>query len=78
MGSREVGFREVNDAIRGLAAADTGEEIWEFFCECDDLACRALIRLTLREFDDRRCAEPPRPILAGQHCRGAPVRTARA
>ena len=66
-GSREAGFRDVNDAIRGLAAVGPGEELWEFFCECDDLACRSLIQLTLREFDDRRTAIPALPILAGHH-----------
>lgn len=64
--SREAGFREVNDAIRGLALAGP-EELWEFFCECDDLACRSLIQLTLREFDDRRAASPRQPILAVHH-----------
>lgn len=66
-GSREAGFREVNDAIRGLAAAGSTEAIWEFFCECDDLGCRCLVRLTVREFDERRDATPSEPILAAVH-----------
>lgn len=66
-GSREAGFREVNDTIRGLAAAGPSEAIWEFFCECDDLACRRLIRLALHEFDERRGAIPLEPILAAEH-----------
>jgi hypothetical protein len=65
--SREVGFRDVNDAIRGLAFTGRTDEMWEFFCECDDLACRSLIQLTLREFDDRRSADPTEPILAADH-----------
>lgn len=64
---REAGFREVNDAIRGLALAGPTEEIWEFFCECGDLACRSTIRLTLSEFDGRRTALPAVPILAEHH-----------
>jgi hypothetical protein len=65
--SREVGFRDVNDAIRGLALKGPRDEMWEFFCECDDLACRSLIQLTLSEFDDRRSADPAAPILAPDH-----------
>jgi hypothetical protein len=66
-GSREAGFRDVNDAIRGLATSGPADEVWEFFCECDDLACRALIQLTLREFDDRRSVVPLQPLLAPLH-----------
>jgi hypothetical protein len=64
---REAGFRDVNDAIRGLANGGPGDQIWEFFCECEDLTCRSLIRLTVREFDDRRTSSPALPILAPDH-----------
>ena len=57
-------FRQVNDSIRELAHAGTEAEAWEFFCECPDLACHALVRLTLPEFDERRAASPPLPIVA--------------
>lgn len=69
-GSREAGFREVNDAIRGLAAAGPSEAIWEFFCECNDLACRRLIQLSVREFDERRGTIPLEPIIAVEHGAG--------
>jgi hypothetical protein len=57
-------FRQVNDSIRELASEGAGTETWEFFCECPDLACHALVSLTLPEFDERRTAAPPEPILA--------------
>ena len=60
-------FREVNDSIRRLASAGAAGETWEFFCECDDVACRALISLTLTEFDAHRTESPPLPILALHH-----------
>lgn len=60
-------FREVNDSIRRLAAPGPETQTWEFFCECSDIGCRALISLTLLEFDGRRAASPPVPILAAHH-----------
>ena len=60
-------FGHVNDSIRGLATEAQSMETWEFFCECPDLACHTLVRLTLVEFDERRTALPPVPILATGH-----------
>jgi len=60
-------FREVNDAIRRLANANSVTETWEFFCECTDVACHALVTLTLSEFDTYRAASPPLPIFAARH-----------
>ncbi len=60
-------FRQVNESIRGLATAGPEVELWDFFCECDDVACHSLVTLTLREYDERRAAGPTRPILAHDH-----------
>jgi len=60
-------FGHVNDSIRGLATDDQTNETWEFFCECPDLACHALVTLTLVEFDERRASLPPVPILLTGH-----------
>jgi len=60
-------FRQVNDSIRRLATNGSVAEFWEFFCECDDTTCRTLVTLTLIEFDERRGASPPQPILAAHH-----------
>lgn len=60
-------YREVNDSIRRLATTGPESERWEFFCECPDIGCHVLISLTLDEFDGRRAASPPLPILASHH-----------
>lgn len=60
-------FGHVNDSIRALATEDQQSELWEFFCECSDLACHALVSLTVVEFDERRAALPPIPILVTGH-----------
>lgn len=60
-------FGLVNDSIRRLATEAQTDETWEFFCECPDVACHALVSLTLLEFDERRRALPPVPILVAGH-----------
>lgn len=60
-------FRYVNDSIRSLATEDPENEPWEFFCECADVECRTLVSLSLLEFDERRAASPPVPVLATYH-----------
>jgi hypothetical protein len=60
-------FGHVNDSIRGLATEAQASETWEFFCECPDLSCHALVSLTVGEFDKRRTALPPVPILLVGH-----------
>jgi hypothetical protein len=54
----------VNDEIRGLASNGLAAETWEFLCECGDPDCRQLVSLTPAEFDERRAASPPVPIVA--------------
>jgi hypothetical protein len=60
-------FIHVNDSIRGLAGKGPGAQSWEFLCECPDVTCHALVSLTLIEFDERRAASPPAPIIATEH-----------
>ena len=60
-------FPHVNDSIRSLASQGPETETWEFICECPDVRCHALVTLTLIEFDERRGASPPAPILAAEH-----------
>jgi hypothetical protein len=57
-------FGHVNDSIRRLATDGPANETWEFFCECPDVECHAFVDLTLLEFDRRRAAVPPEPVLA--------------
>ena len=60
-------FTHVNNSIRRLASDGPPAQTWEFICECPELACHALVTLTLTEFDERRAASPPEPILALEH-----------
>jgi hypothetical protein len=60
-------FGHINDAIRSLARDDSLDETWQFICECPDVTCHAFVDLTLKEFDARRSASPPSPILSSIH-----------
>ena len=57
-------FTQVNDSIRSLATEGAVTQAWEFICECSDVECHAMVTLTLHEFDERRAASPPLPVLA--------------
>jgi hypothetical protein len=57
-------FQHVNDSIRELAPEGPDTQTLAFFCECRDIECRALVSLTILEFDARRAASQPVPILA--------------
>lgn len=60
-------FVHVNDSIRRLASAGPVTQTWEFICECPELTCHVPVSLTLAEFDERRAASPPLPVLAAEH-----------
>jgi hypothetical protein len=61
-------FAHVNDSIRGLVTSDgLAVETWQFYCECPDVTCHAMVTLTVDEFDRRRAASPALPILAALH-----------
>jgi hypothetical protein len=64
---RDQLFGHVNDSIRGLAPEALPTETLEFVCECTDVECHMMVSLTLREFDERRAASPPTPVLAPHH-----------
>ena len=60
-------FVHVNDSIRMVVSQGPASETWEFICECADVSCHALVPITLGEFDERRSASPPLPIVALEH-----------
>ncbi|HJU37247.1 MAG TPA: hypothetical protein VJ716_07515 [Gaiellaceae bacterium] len=60
-------FVHVNDSIRKLATEGPATQTWEFICECPEVTCHVLVSLTLGEFDERRTASPPVPIVAAEH-----------
>ena len=60
-------FAHVNNSIRKLASQGPPRQTWEFICECPEVRCHAWVSLTLTEFDERRSASPPVPVLATEH-----------
>jgi hypothetical protein len=66
MGQQEI-FKHVNDSIRKVASQGQASQTWEFICECHEIGCHTLVSLTLSEFDARRKASPPQPVLALEH-----------
>jgi hypothetical protein len=60
-------FAHVNNSIRKLAHEGPETQTWDFLCECADVACHAAVSLTLTEFDARRTALPPVPVIATKH-----------
>ena len=60
-------FAHVNNSIRNLAYEGPELQTWDFICECPDVTCHASVSLTLIEFDARRTASPPVPVLATTH-----------
>jgi hypothetical protein len=65
--NRDDLFGHVNDSIRALAPEGQATETLEFICECPDFECHTMVSLTLHEFDERRAAFPPAPVLATHH-----------
>lgn len=64
-------FAHVNNSIRELASENSAAGTWQFICECPDVTCRALVSLTILEFDERRAASPPVPVVAVEHVAGS-------
>jgi hypothetical protein len=63
----EVIFREANEQIRTLRDEFVGLDAnTPFVCECDDEACRTIIRLTLPDYEAIR-AHPTRFAIANGH-----------
>ena len=60
-------FTLVNNSIRKLASDAEKTQIWDFVCECPNPTCRSSVTLTLIQFDKRRAASPPVPVLAAEH-----------
>ena len=60
-------FAHVNNSIRKLASTDSAAQTWGFICECGDVTCHESVGLTLIEFDERRAASPPVPVIATEH-----------
>ena len=46
--------RFVNDSIKATADVSSASAVLEFICECGDLRCKELVKLTLDEFENSR------------------------
>jgi hypothetical protein len=52
---KTAALTEVNDHILDFASESASIETdWDFFCECGELNCHSLIRLTVNEYMDVR------------------------
>jgi hypothetical protein len=60
-------FAHVNDSIREWPTKVRRPRLWGFVCVCEDVTCHSLVTLTRIEFDERREASPPVPVLAAEH-----------
>lgn len=54
VGLNEAVFREVNERLAGLAAADESGERLDLVCECGDRECAERIRVELADYENAR------------------------
>jgi hypothetical protein len=66
MAENEAIFRDANERIEGRARALEFEHPVPFLCECGDGYCRALLRLSLAEYETIR-REPTHFLIAPEH-----------
>ena len=59
-------FREANERIEQAAQQLDHAEHVPFICECADLSCREIVRLTVSEYEDVR-SSPVRFVLMTGH-----------
>ena len=63
-------FRDANEDIRDVQERlDLPEGRMPFICECEDEACRAVVQLTPRQYEEVR-ASPVRFLIADGHAAG--------
>jgi hypothetical protein len=63
---KTAALTEVNEHILEFASESASiEDDWDFFCECGELDCHAVVRLTIGEYTGLRDAE--RAVLAPGH-----------
>jgi hypothetical protein len=64
LAENEILFRKVNEQIAGADTYPTGEQI-AFMCECADLTCTQVIRLTVQEYEQLRSNPTRFAVLPG-------------
>lgn len=55
----------VHEAARRFEGVESGQDAWEFTCECGAPGCRVAVSLTLAEYEALRAAGDP--VLAPGH-----------
>jgi hypothetical protein len=63
-------FREASEQIERVAQQLDGTEHVPFICECADLSCREIVRLTLFEYEDIRSSPVRFVVTAGHELEG--------
>jgi hypothetical protein len=68
LAKNEVVFREVNERIEEIASPDGRRDghVYEFLCECSNLACNFLLPLTVSDYEEVR-ANPQAFLVAPGH-----------
>jgi hypothetical protein len=69
LANNEVLFRDINERIAGVAAPQGipgDDHVYEFLCECSNVACDLRLPLTLAVYEDVR-KEPTQFIVAPGH-----------
>lgn len=69
-GERAAIFRRANDCIRDAAVTHGMRDRVPFVCECTDVTCTEIVRLTLDEYA-ALSREPPGAIRASDHSEDA-------
>jgi hypothetical protein len=66
LAENEAIFRELNEAIQRAAATHGGGgHLYEFICECSDVACAAILRMTAEEYEHVRASGVRFAVMAG-------------
>jgi hypothetical protein len=69
LAKNEMLFREINEQIEGIAQTQgIDDHVFDFICECPDVACTLRLPLTLKLYEDTR-ADPAAFIVAPGHDR---------
>jgi hypothetical protein len=69
LANNEVLFRDINERIAGVAepqGTPDDDHVYEFLCECSNIACDVRLPLTLAAYEDVR-KDPTRFIVAPGH-----------
>ena len=70
MARNDAIFREANERIEEAAQQLDHPEQVPFICECADLSCREIVRLTVSEYEDVRSSPVRFAVMPGHELEG--------